>query len=136
MLTGGPLIILFYFSYKNILESPRFLVVRHEFAEVRSVLTQIATINKKAELGYTLKEEEKDRENMDVEEKMNGGAAIVAQVRHHSYLSLFRFQSVRVRVVAIMYIWSIISLSYFVSASSELNDAKSIYFNLALAGVI
>jgi len=35
-----------------------------------------------------------------------------------------------------MYIWSVVSLSYFTSANSLLNDRKSVSFNLALAGAI
>lgn len=33
-------------------------------------------------------------------------------------------------------IWSIISLSYFISAKNQLNEGKSYTFNIALAGVI
>lgn len=33
-------------------------------------------------------------------------------------------------------IWSIISLSYFISAKSQLNPQKSYSFNIALAGFI
>lgn len=61
---------------------------------------------------------------------------MVSQTRHHSYLSLFRYKSIRIRVFSIMYIWAVISLSYFTSANSLLNDRKSISFNLALAGAI
>lgn len=32
VITGIPLAILSYFTYRNVLESPRFLVVRHEFS--------------------------------------------------------------------------------------------------------
>lgn len=67
---------------------------------------------------------------------MNQGVEVVAQTRHHSYMSLFKYQSIRIRVFSIMYIWAVISLSYFTSANSLLNDNKSVSFNLALAGAI
>jgi OCT family organic cation transporter-like MFS transporter 4/5 len=66
---------------------------------------------------------------------MAGGEVSTTQ-RHHSYASLFKFNSIRIRVIFVGCIWSIISLSYFISTHGQLNDDKSIGFNIALAGVI
>lgn len=66
---------------------------------------------------------------------MLGGELSTTQ-RHHSYASLFKFNSIRIRVIFVGCIWSIISLSYFTSTNSQLNHDKSIVFNIALAGVI
>lgn len=136
VLTGIPLIILTVMAYRNVLESPRFLVVRHDFFEARAVLDNISVVNQHPQKAYDLLEEKKYREQMETYVRMNNGAEVVAETRHHSYMSLFKYKSIRVRVLAIMYIWSIISLSYFTSANSLLNDKKSLSFNLALAGAI
>jgi len=66
---------------------------------------------------------------------MQGGQFSSRQV-HHSYLSLFRFNSVRIRVVFVSIIWSVVSLSYFISAKSQLHPQKSYTYNLAFAGII
>lgn len=66
---------------------------------------------------------------------LQGGQFSSRQV-HHSYLSLFRFNSIRIRVVFVSMIWSLVSLSYFMSVRSELNPGRSYTFNVALAGVI
>lgn len=55
---------------------------------------------------------------------------------HHSYFSLFRFNSIRIRVVFVSIIWSVVSLSYFISAKNQLNTNRSYTFNLAFAGII
>ena len=60
----------------------------------------------------------------------------MSNTKHYSYLSLFRFNSIRIRVFIIAYIWSVISLSYFCSASNKINQTKGLNFNLALAGAL
>lgn len=55
---------------------------------------------------------------------------------HHSYASLFKYDSIRIRVIIVSMIWSLISLSYFISAKGHLNPHKSYAFNISLAGFI
>lgn len=134
--TGIPLAILTFFTYRNVLESPRFLVVRHEFNEANEIIQKISVINERRMEAYELVEEVKYRNPMETFERMNQGREIQIVTRHHSYLSLYKYKTIRIRVLAIMYIWSVISLSYFTSANSLLNDRKGLTFNLALAGAI
>jgi hypothetical protein len=46
------------------------------------------------------------------------GGQFSSRQKHHSYASLLKFSSIRIRVIIVGLIWSIISLSYFMSASS------------------
>lgn len=68
--------------------------------------------------------------------KAMGGGEIVSRLKHHSYMSLFNYSSIRIRVLIVGGIWSIFSLSYFISANSQINFDRSITFNIALAGVV
>lgn len=61
---------------------------------------------------------------------------MVSRLRHHSYMSLFNYSSIRIRVLIVGSIWSIFSLSYFISANSQINPDRSIPFNIAFAGVV
>lgn len=54
VLTGVPLVVLTVMLYRTVLESPRFLVVRHEFVEARAVLDNIAVINQHQQEAYDL----------------------------------------------------------------------------------
>lgn len=65
-----------------------------------------------------------------------GEGEITSRLRHHSYLSLFKYNSIRLRVLIVGSIWSLFSLSYFISASSQINPTRGIPFNIGLAGVI
>ena len=51
-------------------------------------------------------------------------------------MSLFRFKSIKIRVFIVGLIWSLISLSYFISANNQLNSNRSYSFNVILAGFI
>ena len=51
-------------------------------------------------------------------------------------MSLFNYSSIRIRVIIVGAIWSVFSLSYFISANSHINPDRSIPFNIALAGVV
>ena len=51
-------------------------------------------------------------------------------------MSLFNYNSIRIRVLIVGAIWSVFSLSYFISANSHINHDRSIPFNIALAGVV
>lgn len=72
----------------------------------------------------------------NIERILEDATTISSRQIHHSYASLLRFNSIRIRVIIVSIIWSIISLSYFISAKSQLNPHKSYTFNIALAGVI
>ena len=65
-----------------------------------------------------------------------GGGNIDSRLRHHTYLSLFRYDSVRIRVFIVGAIWSIFSLSYFISANSLINPTRSLSFNIGIAGIV
>lgn len=65
-----------------------------------------------------------------------GDGEIMSRLKHHSYMSLFNYSSIRIRVLIVGGIWSIFSLSYFISANSHINPDRSIPFNIALAGVV
>ena len=64
------------------------------------------------------------------------GGELSTKLKHHSYASLFKFNSIRIRVIFVGCIWSVISLSYFISTSGFVNPNRGIAFNIALAGVI
>lgn len=49
---------------------------------------------------------------------------------------MFKYDSIRIRVIIVSLIWSLISLSYFISAKGQLNPNKSYAFNVSLAGFI
>lgn len=51
-------------------------------------------------------------------------------------MSLFNYSSIRIRVLIVGGIWSVFSLSYFISAFSHINPDRGIPFNIALAGVV
>lgn len=73
---------------------------------------------------------------MESYEKVLQGGTISSRQVHHSYASLFRYNSIRIRVIIVSAIWSLISLSYFISAKSQLNTSTSYSFNVSLAGFI
>ena len=135
-LTAIPLAILFYFIFYHARDSPRFCVTKHEFANAKAIVEQIASVNGKAIAGAELKEELEYRQKIENYQNILQGGQFSSRQVHHSYFSLFRFNSIRIRVIFVSIIWSIISLSYFISASGQLNPQKSYTFNIALAGVI
>lgn len=136
LMTVIPLAILLYLINAHVKDSPRFCVSKHEFASAKLVLMEIAGINGQNPGGFELKEELEFNSKLDnYREIMQGGQFSSRQV-HHSYFSLFRFNSIRIRVVFVSVIWSVVSLSYFISAKSQLNPQKSYTFNLAFAGII
>ena len=136
MLTAIPLTLLVYFLGKNLLESPRYLVVKHEFTQAKTVISKMALMN-----GEPYKNEEL-YEEVAYNEKINGykeaikGGNFDSRLRHHSYLSLFRYDSIRIRVLIVGAVWSVFSLSYFISANSLINPARSLSFNIAIAGTV
>lgn len=73
---------------------------------------------------------------MESYEKVLQGGNISSRQVHHSYASLFKYDSIRLRVIIVSVIWSLISLSYFISAKGQLNPSKSYAFNISLAGFI
>ena len=64
------------------------------------------------------------------------GGELLSRLKHHSYMSLFNYSSIRIRVLIVGAIWSVFSLSYFISANSQINSDRSIIFNVELAGVV
>jgi OCT family organic cation transporter-like MFS transporter 4/5 len=76
-----------------------------------------------------------DRKIMAYRKAMEG-AELQSRLRHHSYMSLFNYNSIRIRVLIVGAIWSVFSLSYFISANSQINPDRSIPFNIAFAGVV
>ena len=87
-------------------------------------------------MGYQMKEENDYKLKMDSYEQILQGGNISSRQAHHSYVSLLKFNSIRIRIIIVSIIWSIISLSYFMSAKNQLNPHRSYTFNIALAGVI
>ena len=73
---------------------------------------------------------------MQAYREIMGEGEISSRQRHHSYMSLFNFNSIRIRVFIVGGIWSLLSLSYFISANSLINPKRSLQFNIALAGTI
>lgn len=73
---------------------------------------------------------------MQAYKQIVGESEITSRLKHHSYLSLFKYNSIRIRVLIVGAIWSVFSLSYFISANSKINPERSLPFNIALAGVI
>lgn len=57
LLTVIPLSILLYYAYINTKESPRFCVTKHEFAEAKKIVQEIAFINEMNFRNYELKEQ-------------------------------------------------------------------------------
>jgi hypothetical protein len=83
-----------------------------------------------------LKEQIDYESKMESYEKVLQGGNISSRQVHHSYASLFKYDSIRIRVIIVSAIWSLISLSYFISAKGQLNPARSYAFNISLAGFI
>ena len=81
-------------------------------------------------------EEVRYREKMETYREIMKEGEISFRQRHHSYMSLFNFNSIRIRVFIVGGIWSLLSLSYYISANSMINPRRSIQFNIALAGII
>lgn len=73
---------------------------------------------------------------MDSYEKVLQGGNISSRQVHHSYASLFKYDSIRIRVIIVSLVWSLISLSYFISVKGQLNPHRSYAFNVSLAGFI
>ena len=93
-------------------------------------------MNNRSVRGYELKEEIDYRARIENYQNILEGGQFRSRQVHHSYFSLFRFNSIRIRVIFVSIIWSIISLSYFISAKGQLDSSRSYTFNIALAGVI
>jgi OCT family organic cation transporter-like MFS transporter 4/5 len=135
-LTLIPLAILFYFIFYHVRDSPRFCVTKHEFATAKAVVEQIAYVNGRPFKGVELREEVEYRTRIENYQQILQGGQFSSRQAHHSYFSLFRFNSIRIRVIFVSIIWSVISLSYFISAKNQLDPSRSYTFNIALAGVI
>jgi MFS family permease len=136
LLTLVPLGGLLYYVYYRIEDSPRFLVTKHKFKEAKEAVAKIAMANEKRWTGCDLKEQLDYEEKMDSYERVLQGGNISSRQVHHSYASLFKYDSIRIRVIIVSLIWSLISLSYFISAKGQLNPHKSYAFNVSLAGFI
>jgi len=57
LLTAIPITVLLYLSLKQLKDSPRFCVIKHEYGEAKSIVAQIAYVNDKQFKNYGLKEE-------------------------------------------------------------------------------
>lgn len=136
LLTALPLTFLLYQTYQWTKESPRFLVVKHEFEKAKKVVEEIALVNGNSFSRYEMVEEISYKEKMRAYREIMGEGEVTSRLRHHSYFSLFKYSSIRVRVIIVGLIWSIFSLSYFISARSPINPNRGIPFNIALAGVV
>lgn len=100
------------------------------------IVERIAFVNEKRFKGYILKEQQDYESKMESYERVLKDGNISSRQIHHSYASLFRYDSIRIRVIIVSLIWSLISLSYFISVKSQLNPNKSYTFNVSLAGMI
>lgn len=136
IVTAIPLTILAYYAYQFTLESPRFLVVKHEFEQARQVIMKIAEVNDNKMAETELVEEIRYKDKMRAYRDIMGEGEVSSRQRHHSYMSLFNFNSIRIRVFIVGGIWSVLSLSYFISANSMINPKRSLQFNIGLAGTI
>ena len=135
-ITAAPLAVMFYLIFYHARDSPRFCVTKHEFAEAKAIVEQIAYVNGRSIRGTELREEIDYRNKIENYQQILQGGQFTSRQVHHSYFSLFRFNSIRIRVIFVSIIWSLFSLSYFTSAANQLNPSKSYTFNIALAGVI
>lgn len=136
LLTLLPLAGLLYYIQGHLEDSPRFLVTKHKFKEAKMAVEQMALANMKRPVGCVLKEQLEYEEKMDSYEKVLQGGNISSRQVHHSYASLFKYDSIRIRVIIVSLIWSLISLSYFISVKGQLNPHRSYAFNVSLAGFI
>jgi OCT family organic cation transporter-like MFS transporter 4/5 len=136
IITAIPLTVLIYYAYIHTKESPRFLVVKHEFSKAVRIVEEIAMVNETRFSKYELVEEVSNNEKMNAYRNAMGAGELISRLKHHSYMSLFNYNSIRIRVLIVGGIWSIFSLSYFISANSQINPDRSIIFNIALAGVV
>ena len=136
LITVVPLAVLLFMTYRHVRDSPRFCVSKHEFATAKTILLEIGQINDRNPGGFELKEQLEFNSKIDNYRNIMQGGQFSSRQVHPSYLSLFRFNSIRIRVLFVSIIWSVVSLSYFISAKSQLNPQKSYTFNLAFAGII
>lgn len=135
---GIPLIILTLLQL-NIKESARFLVVKKQYPEAKQVILQIADINRRVvdpnfqfyeQLKYQQLKSNVQQLLFDFDDQLQ------MNKKSHSYLSLFQYNSLRVRSFIILYIWGTISISYYLTSFEAYKYSKGLRYHIVTMGII
>lgn len=131
---GIPFLITAYFSWLYLCETPRYLVTRKRFAEARFILNWIAVTNKRPQFKYKLDGEDSDAGPTAIQNYRQSN--VPSQPSAHSYISLFRFQSLRKILLFTLYMWFFRYYAYYGLNFSLASFGAEIYANFTISAFV
>lgn len=134
--------ILLLFIYMRIMvDSPRFLNVAKNFRDAKIALSNMALINDRMnemskEREFKFEEEVKSQEMQENLAKILKIEEINTKPNEHGFMSLFTYNSVRVRTFIFIYFWAVFSLGYSASFFMMNNLMENVLVNTAILGCL
>lgn len=123
VLFGGPAV-LFSVLIKFMKESPRMLVIKRKFEEAKQVITYICNVNwRKMPNEWMLEDEVKI---MELKQQMQilTHSEVTEQAKPLNYSSMFRYNSTRVRMFCLLYLYAIIVLGQYMNSAEILRFSR------------
>jgi hypothetical protein len=133
---GVPFLIIFYFSFNYIYETPRFLISKRKFEEAKFILNKIASFNRRPQFNYKLEGETENIELLELDEKKienkydyKEKTIKLPKKRSYSYVDLFIYASVRFTTIYMLFLWLFRYFCYYGLAFSLAALGGEMYLN-------
>lgn len=121
------------FAYLCFLESPRFLLSKKCYSQVRDIFEKISVTNRRPPYRFKLAEEmEGENESFLRLKESERESRAVQRERHYRFLDLFRYKSLRRSTLGLMYFWMFRFFIYY-GINLALESVLKSGFWLALA---
>lgn len=134
---GVPFFIVFILLIRLILETPKFLISQNKYLEARIILNHIALYNKRPQFTYRLEGELEEFRQIG---KYSDPTPIEKdyvriQSENYGYIDLFRYGSLRVLTLILLFLWFFKYFTYFGLAFSLPGFGGEIHENFLLTAV-
>lgn len=142
LLYMSPLMLIFLIYLRVIIEGPRYLIVKKCFQEAKKSLEMLALMNDRNDI---LKENEYKFEEEVKCQEMQGNLMkllhlenedITTKPNQHSYYSLFKYNSLRIRSVIFLYFYGLFSMGAFFAYNNYTIISQDVYLNHMAHGFI
>ena len=137
-LIGCPFLIISFLAYRQLLETPKFLINMNKYVEARIVLNQIAIYNKRPQFTYRLEGEMEEQvtRGYSNEPKPLERDYIRIQSENYGYIDLFRYRSLRYLTICLLFLWFFKNFTYFGLAFSLPGFGGEVHENFLLRKIL
>jgi len=138
VLIGCPFLVVSFLEFRQLLETPKFLINMNKYVEARIVLNQIALFNGRPQFTYRLEGEMDDFQTTrgyTNEPKPIERDYIRIQSENYGYIDLFRYKSLRLLTVYLLFLWFFKNFTYFGLAFSLPGFGGEVHENFLLTAV-